>query len=210
MAEARTFFGGEAPLLATSGEVGGDRHYEGAGLGAIAAWTCPACRTDNVSVFEQGCPSCGAGKPGYHKGIDPPPAPAGNEDLRILASDTVRAWAGSDTAAFRAVKGDLDRGIEIYSYGDEWAAAHPGASIAEAFVAGYYLMRQRHDAQTLHAPPVTADVESLAPAGKTRRTILAALRLFRDQVLAQSPDEIESGEWCSVEEVEAVIQQLER
>ena len=189
-------------MLATTGEIGGDRHYTGAGLGTITGWTCPACRVENVSVFEQGCPSCGAGAPGYHVGEPPPPIPVAHTQR---LADTLKL----QTPAFAAVKRDLDQGREVYQAALQWAAAHEEASRADAFVAGYTLARQQLQAQVMHAQPVTVDVAQLAPAGKARRTIVAALKLFRDQVLSQSPDEIESGEWCGVEETEAVIAQLE-
>ena len=60
-----------------------------------------------------------------------------------------------------------------------------------------------------HHRPTPHELTTLTPEGKARRTILAALRLFRDQILTQTPDEIESGEWCSLEEADALIAQLE-
>lgn len=58
------------------GEVGGSRHYAGAGLGRPALWECPACGTLNTGPIEQGCPSCGSGKPGTHVGIPTRDRPA--------------------------------------------------------------------------------------------------------------------------------------
>lgn len=201
VAEARAFYGGEAPVLATQGEIGGDRHYEGAGLGQFGAWKCPACGTENVGAFEQGCPSCGAGSgAAYHVG-HPPPAPPRDEGARLAPL--------KESPAFQAVKGDLDQGIAVYDAALAWASAHMDASRADAFVAGYQLATAQLTAHTMRAAPVTADVAQLAPEGKSRRTIVAALKLFRDQVLSQTPDEIESGEWCSLAEVDEVIQQLE-
>jgi len=40
------------------GSVGGPRHYRGAGLGQIGAWTCPTCGTEHVTPLEAGCPVC--------------------------------------------------------------------------------------------------------------------------------------------------------
>jgi len=85
-----------------------------------------------------------------------------------------------------------------------WATEHPDASLAEAFRAGYELAMR----QTMHAPPVTADTLPFAPEGKVNRTIRAALALFRDQVLREADEEIASGEWCSIEEVGALIEEL--
>ena len=35
------------------------------------AWKCTRCGEENVSVFVEGCPACGAGAPGKHVGVDP-------------------------------------------------------------------------------------------------------------------------------------------
>jgi len=92
----------------------------------------------------------------------------------------------------------------VYAAAERWAETHPEATLAEAFAAGY-LMAQ---GGMITAPPVTADVASLAPEGKPRRTIIAALLHFKDQVLADHPEEIESGEWCSPDEVDQLITEL--
>ena len=60
----------------------------------------------------------------------------------------------------------------------------------------------------LTSEPVTADIAPHAPEGKPRRTIIAALELFKDQVLRGAVEEISSGEWCSLEEVDLLIHQL--
>jgi isopentenyldiphosphate isomerase len=63
-----------------------------------------------------------------------------------------------------------------------------------------------HAARTARPTP---EVDTVAgPEGKVIRTILAALSYFADQVLHSAPDEVERGEWCSVEEVHTLIQQL--
>jgi hypothetical protein len=115
----------------------------------------------------------------------------------------------SQRRLFEAVKTDMEQGQAILEAAMAWYGTHETASPIEGFMAGYHLAKQQYDARTLRLPPITADVEQLAPAGKSRRTIVAALKLFRDQVLAQTPDEIESGEWCSLTEIDALIQQLE-
>jgi hypothetical protein len=76
-----------------------------------------------------------------------------------------------------------------------WLQAHPHASLREAFLAGY-------------AAGHAAAQPSFSPEGKRYRTIAAALSLFRDQVLSANPEEIRSGEWCSVAEVNDLIAQL--
>ena len=167
------------------GVIGGHRGYDGPGLG-WAPWSCPACAKENTGALAAGCVHCGSGSAQpRHVGQAPPaalslPAPAAVSD-----EDRPR-WTAAD------------------AFAEAWEAAHPDASLAEAFVAGMQFANQR----TMQAPPVTADSETLAPAGKARRTIIAALEIFRDQVLRGATDEIASGEWCSVEETEGLIQQL--
>ncbi len=186
----------------------GDQWGTAAGAGEISAgkydgpeaklsfpWKCPKCGVQNEGALKYGCVHCGAGKPGYHVGIATPPSPA-----------------LSETAVFEAVKADMKRGAEtiqdqlaVYPVGEAWAEAHAGASLAEAFVAGYMLARHHHFAHAMQAPPVTADVRTLAPHTKAQRTIIAALEIFKDQILSQGPEEIASGEWMSVVEVDQLI-----
>lgn len=45
---------------------------------------------------------------------------------------------------------------------------------------------------------------------RTYRTIVAALSLFRDQVLAGEPEEVASGEWLSAADAGRVIDQLQQ
>jgi len=178
------------------GMVGGSHIYEGPGLGH-GPWKCPACAATNVGSIDDGCTTCGSGsaKP-QHVGNPPPPVkPAA--DLHL-------------TPAFQAVKADLEHGMDVYRAAEAWVAAQGMGNVdpATAFVAGYQLATQQARAHTMTAPPVTADVAELAPAGKVRRTIIAALELFKDQVLRDAADEIASGEWCSIEEIDQVIRQL--
>lgn len=169
------------------GEIGGARHYEGKAP-SIGIWKCPACRVDNDGPLEQGCASCGAGAPGKHIGVDPVPV------------------ASSPMAAYDQLQWQLTSGLEVHEAARAWIAAHPHDSPIAAFLAGYALAMAR----TMKAPPVTADILTHAPGEKGRRTIAAALKLFRDQVLAEAPEEIESGEWCSVEECDALIAEVEQ
>lgn len=189
-AGARQFYGGE-PLTGnpapSAGEITAGR-YTGPETHAQGPWKCPSCGAGNDGPIPQGCTACGAGKPGYHIG-NPPPAEV---DLALppLAEERVPAAQFLQVAAA------------------QWVDHHPEASPAEAFEAGYRLARLQVEAHTMQAAPVTADVESLAPEGKPRRTIIAALEIFKDQILSQAPDEIASGEWCSPSEVDALLAQL--
>lgn len=64
------------------------------------------------------------------------------------------------------------------------------------------------DGRILAAVVVALETVETIPNPCDARTILAALRLFRDQVLVEATEEIASGEWCTVEEVDQLIQQL--
>lgn len=183
------------------GVVGGSRTYDGPGLG-WGPWKCPACGAENQGSIDAGCVQCGSGSAkARHVGQPPPPPkptpapPPKPETIRLIEADMKHAsW--------------------LYEAALAWEAAHttatgsPQASLAEAFIAGYQLAQQHAQVRTMAAPPVTADVAQLAPEGKVGRTIIAALELFKDQVLQQATDEIASGEWCSVEEIDRVIQQF--
>jgi hypothetical protein len=80
-----------------------------------------------------------------------------------------------------------------------WAAHHPYSSVADAYRAGYLDgLQAARGAQERVMPPEL----------KIARTLIAALEYFADQVLRQAPQEVQSGEWCSVEEVQTLIQQL--
>lgn len=163
------------------------RHYDGPTLGH-APWKCPACGAENSGDVAAGCVSCGSGSQRAYKAQ--PSAVA--DDLHL---------APPPSPALAAVQHEA---ADLYRAADAWAAAHPDATLAEAFVAGHALAVAR----TVTAPPVTADVAALAPEGKARRTIVAALELFRDQVLPSATEEIASGEWCSREEVDQLLEQL--
>lgn len=171
------------------GLVGGSRSYDGAGLG-WAPWKCPRCAAENTGAIDDGCTSCGSGSvKAQHVGVAPP------------AAQIVHPVPTLDHQ--RAVHG-------VESYAEAWADTHDLTvySHVEAFIAGYLLAQQHAHAQTMTAPPVTAGLAQLAPGGKVRRTIIAALELFKDQVLRDAQEEIASGEWCSVEEAGQLIQQL--
>lgn len=176
---------------ATTGEVGGARHYDGPGLGEVGAWKCPACAAENTGPIDAGCVSCGSGSArARHVGQPPPAAQV------------------SKSPAFQAVKADMDRAADLYQAALAWSGAHQQASLADAFVAGWQLAQAQFAAHAIAAPPVTADVATLAPEGKARRTIIAALEVFKDQILSGRPEEVASGEWCSAEEVDELIARM--
>lgn len=173
------------------GMVGGNRTYDGPGLAQWAPWKCPACAAENTGSIDEGCASCGSGSvKAKHVGVQAPaPQPLVTVDTTPLARDPR---------------------MQLVVVAADWERQHEDATLAAAFMAGYYLAQQHAQAQTMTAPPVTADLPALAPGGKVRRTISAALELFADQVLRDARDEILSGEWCSVEEAQQVIANLKQ
>lgn len=192
------------------GLVGGQRQYDGPGLG-VGPWKCPSCGGANTAEMQVGCQHCGSGSAQpRHVGQAPPVAPPADLHLPSarwtgFKSAEEHAAARVESGAFQAVKADMDHGVEVYTAAATWAATHETVPAAEAFIAGYEFAVQQLTARTMLAPPVTADLAELAPDGKARRTIIAALDLFKDQVLRDARDEIASGEWCSLEEVEQLI-----
>jgi hypothetical protein len=177
------------------GMVGGSHIYDGPGLGH-GPWKCPACAAANTGSIDDGCTSCGSGsaKP-QHVGNPPPPVkPAVDLHLPLPVppqEHTVYPRTGP---------------LDVIAAA--WYGEHPTTTIVEAFIAGYLVATAHARAHTIAAPPVTADLGTFHPDGKVRRTIIAALELFKDQVLRDAQDEIASGEWCSIEEIDQVIRQL--
>ena len=83
---------------------------------------------------------------------------------------------------FASVKGKFPPEVELVLY--------------EAFAAGYSA------AGKAPIPELTGT--------KVSRTIVAALKVFRDQfLLAAEPEEVRTGEWCSLLEVNALIDEWE-
>jgi len=161
--------------------VGGSRFYGGAGLGQEGIWGCPSCGEDNTGPISQGCVHCGAGRPG-HKAAPPPPPPAPPEV--------------PEAPEPQVVQGDV---------ADYWASRHADVSIAEAYRAGYLDGVQAARAAARQAP---SEVRYI-PDQKINRTIIAALTLFKEQVLVHEPDEIDNGEWLSVAEVDLLLRRLQ-
>ena len=179
----RSFYGGEAPGH-SQGDISGGV-YDGPKLyPEHAPWQCPACKAENSGPLEQGCVSCGSGSvAARHVGVPGPP-PQLKPDFTPI---TQPRSMGVD--------------VRIGMHAVEWMAANPDATVADAFVAGYQFALGK----VIGAPPVAVDVQQLAPEGKARRTIRAALEHFREQILPRATEEMASGEWCSLEEMDQLI-----
>lgn len=167
-------------------------HYTGPEAQAQPPWKCPACRKENAGRLEDGCVHCGSGTPGYHVGMPlqeiPAPVPV-IEAPRLPFEAWLKARATDDANPVGVLKHtDL---------------------LYEAYRAGWIAGAQRQAQRSPGAATVPIVVGDLPPEGKSTRTIIAALELFRDQVLAQDPEEVTTGEWCSPTEVTALIATLQ-
>jgi hypothetical protein len=164
--------------------VGGSRHYVGGGLGSESGWRCPACGGENAGPIAQGCALCGSGRPGRHVDEPPPLPPAAEPEEPDPVSPP---------------------GFE------RWRQQHPGATLEDAFTAGYLLgVREAIGKERAQLEGVRPPIERpFNPEHKITRTIIAALDHFRAWVLTGAQEEILNGEWCSVEEVTHLITQLQ-
>lgn len=195
----RSFYGGE-PITGGSsagGEITAGK-YRGseAEQADNAGWKCPSCRTDNVTPFSQGCPSCGAGRPGFHVGQQPPANQGQNKARLDFTEDPPPDIHPRLVAFFEWIKVQ-DRA--------DLRATENEAILQAAFFAGWAMAQQR---ALMTQPAIPDRAPELRPEGKKYRTIIAALEIFKEQILALDPDEITSGEWCSVREVDELIQEL--
>ena len=176
--------------------VGGSRHYQGAGLGQIGIWGCPGCGEDNEGPIERGCVHCGAGKPAAtplprvsdRAPDDPTYAPPPELPSKLLMTEPENEFTG-------------------------FLKRHPGATLEQAFIAGYVegvrAARRAEIAARPPQPPPAPDALTTTADAKTYRTVVAALALFRDQILSGDPEEVTTGEWMSADETSNVIQQLQ-
>jgi hypothetical protein len=165
--------------------VDANRHYR-PGVLDEGVWACPSCGVDNAGPIGQGCASCGAGRPGHRATPDTPaPTPP----------------ARPAPAAPRE---------EFPSLGQVWARQHAQATPAEAYDAGYQAglqaAREAVKLQVRGGAPLAA----FHPAGRMTRTLIAALTLFRDQVLVEAAEEIALGEWATADEVTALVAKLQQ
>lgn len=186
-------------------------HYQGPETHVMPMWKCPACKAENTGPLEQGCLSCGSGKPGYRVGDAPPPPdplgpprpPAAYRDPPIQENLIYHDKVLTGSPAFAAVKADMSSAMALYQAAETWATYNTQATLMDAFVAGYQAARR--DGMQQAPPVVEPPPPEFTEAGKGARTIVAALELFRDQILVGKPVEIATGEWCSASEVDDLI-----
>ena len=151
-------------------------------------WTCPACGQQQVGRLELGCESCGSGKPGSFVGV-PPPAQAEAKAVVANRSDSpapaVALQSSLDDSFIRWVKQTGQGRTDTATY--------------EAFKAGWEMALTSvvHTSETL-------------PGTSESRTIIAALKVFAESVLPDAREEIQSGEFLSIEETRVLIKRWER
>jgi len=177
-------------------DISGSRHYTRAEP-KPAVWKCPACGIENISIPEQGCPSCGAGQPGYKA----EPRPSTQTIERVLPSPSYK-WV-NDRHAASPVPPSPDL-VELNQLFFAWLQPLRGkvddtteALLFQAFKAGYEVGQGARQIE-----PLEGTAES--------RTIVAALTLFIDQVLQHNPDEVRSGEFLSAREAQQVIEKYRK
>lgn len=158
-------------------------------------WTCPRCGVPQTGRLEEGCGSCGSGKPG--KRVEEQPTAAIAPGGQPLQSYEHAVPTGDPAfAAFRV-----------------WEARYQqGRTDAErsAFIAGWRAAQAEADEviDELSIPPST--VPSPLTGTAKSRTILAALELFASQVLSMEPQEVAEGEWISAEEAQDLIREAQQ
>ena len=173
-------------------ELGGSRHYH---MPVQAPWVCPACGAEQTARLEDGCPSCGSGRPGSH--LEEPPSTSSTSTSSTppvpLSSSAI------DLPTF------LRQGFTLWwtpRRAHEKQRPLDDAHLLEAFIAGYEF------AMNLSAAPPAPAALTFSAAGKEARTLAAALALFIENTLRIAEDVVESGEWLSVAEAQVLLKRL--
>lgn len=156
---------------------------------------CPQCGVQNEGLLADGCTACGSGSAKASFVGVPPVRPAREsvpEREAFTPPPITPTYESPLMAAFA-----------------QWMSAAEGAITSEVFVlvlsafkAGVTFGMGQTDSIQGGAVAMTGTAES--------RTVIAALRMFIEQILSQHPEECQSGEWMSAEQAEAVIARLER
>ena len=203
----------------------GPRHYQALDLGPVA-WRCPSCGEENQSPLAAGCPHCGSGQPGKHVGVDPVVRP---EDRRRQLAQPARPARPIATStpiydAYLAWKEERQL-PPMPEATDRW--------LYDAFRGGWEAntSHNQHEVLTLDLPaptpvapaaplaeltppaaveeePAQNDRAGSFPGTARERTLLAALTFFRNQVVPEAAEEVGSGEWMSVAEIDQWIADL--
>lgn len=196
----------EVPGVGAGDKVGGPRHGEETiRTPQPQAWKCPACGQQQVGVIEHGCTACGAGAPGRFVGVDPVVRKGTTDGVRVdplrdLGDGRLRHPQSAAPAA-PSTTADPDQAfIEWFRPMRGQYAPEVETLLHEAFRAGFFASQVRR--QTEAEQPLTGTPES--------RTIVAALRFWRENALPNMREEISTGEVLGPDEVDELIARLER
>lgn len=182
--------------------VGGPRHYKGSEAAAKLPWKCPACGGENVGrLVGEGCEHCGSGV---------------GSATHVGVPEFVRREKGvPETHTITRVE---QRNSSVDDAFIRWllGLGHTtpldlAAQLAVAFKAGWAARGGSAVDGPEEIPTTAADdapADTVLTGTIQSRTIVAALQYFKDQVLAQHPEEIDTGEWAKPEDIDALIEEI--
>lgn len=198
-------------------------------------WACPACGEKNQTPLAQGCGHCGSGKPGQHVGVDPVVTP--EERLRRLQHEQEHIAGYTPIRRMNMTlvpAGDIL--VDVFGAFAQWIDSTSTPTLSAAFRAGWEARggqvpddnatprtthRPADAAEPLDVPPpapsVGGEQESTA-AGDTatftgtavQRTTLAALIVLRENFYGDQPEEVRTGEWLTLTQLNALIADTEK
>lgn len=156
---------------------------------------CPQCGVQNEGLLADGCTACGSGS-AKASFVGVPPVRPPRDSVPEMESFT----PPPDPSTFQS---------PLMAAFAQWVTPYRASVTSEmftlllyAFKAGVAFGMGQTDSIQGGAVAMTGTAES--------RTVIAALRMFIEQILSQHPEECQSGEWISAEQAEAVIARLER
>ena len=195
-------------------EASGPRHYTGPEVAAPALWHCPACGQENQSPLNAGCPACGSGQPGRHVGVDVIVTPEMRRAIEEGMSGRAESARSLNVVDVRLpiANTDISTAFAVW-WQQQPEVVRSDAVLTDhlyrAFTAGWQARRGTERVAMPESPSSTTVAPLMAQTDTAQtRTIIAALTFFRDQVLKDAQEEIASGEWLSLAEVDALIQAL--
>jgi hypothetical protein len=176
-------------------------------------WACPACGEQNLSVIGTPCGHCGSGGGAKFVGVDPIVRKGETRDplhgipaMGAVDELLTQRPVGVDRVAF---------GFAQWLNTEERPAVELSAEVYALLLRAFRAGVEWHREQQMTSP-VTPPIEN-APVAvprseRSNRTIVAALKLFKDQILSQLSKadlDAEEYEWLHPEEVDELIRELE-
>lgn len=193
--------------------VGGQRHYEGQGLGPVIQWACPACGKSNSRPLSEGCEWCHSGEgAAKHVGVDPIVRKVEKSSYMVVGTALPNATnihvTDDSNAAFLGWL--AQKRIEMPSIIPLLSEAFVAGwqSYATVLRAGVVMPLDSRDETPQDADATTQATAEPLEGTPEARTIIAALELFRAQVLAEGPEEVGTGEWLGAGEIDRLIEDV--